>query len=719
MQIIQVKETPQHKKSSHTARTRRRAEQRTQPLTFVCVDGEGVTDENGNHRYVLIGVGENQISDPNGLSWSRIFEFLYGEFTTGSVAYTGFFLGYDFTQWVRTLPEYNARRLLDKKERAKRKRRTGHNGESLAGQEIYFPVDLDGWEFDILGTKRFKLRPKGESRWMYICDTGGFFQKAFLKVIDPREWKEPIVTDEEYATILRGKEQRSTAALDSDMAKYNRLENEVLSRVLMQLDTGFRELGIHLSPKQWFGPGQAAQAWLDGRAITSKDLQRIVPPWFLEAAIASYYGGWFEIMAHGLIPGITYEYDINSAYPYIISRLPCLEHGTYTRHTLQRDIRAIRSMADAGMETGLRLVRVRAWGKGCRISQEVPDNTNHHVGPLPHRDRDGNISRPLITEGWYWQHEIDAAVRAQIISEYEIREILSYDRCDCPAPFSEVQEIYNLRLRVGKKTPLGMACKLMPNSLYGKFAQSIGNPKFGNPIYASLITSWCRTIILNAIATHPKGKSDVVMVATDGVYFRTPHPNLTISTNLGEWDSGLRQNICLFKPGVYWDDTTRESIRLGEAPIFKTRGVSARDFASQIETIDSAFAGMRSTRNLTAWPEVEFDLSFAMVSAVQALARRKWNTAGTLLADPTAKQSSNPSKKRSAWYWDDDILRSKPPVNYPFEPSHPYTKRFGLDDPWSIESISESGETPEGYVSEIWKQILFPDLSTLRVSALE
>ena len=709
MQIIQVKETSQHKKSSHTARARKRAEARTEPLTFVCVDGEGVTDESGNHKYVLIGVGENQVSDPNGLSWSRIFEFLYSEFTTGPVAYTGFFLGYDFTQWVRSLPEYQARRLLDKTERAKRKRRMGHNGESLAGQEIYFPVDLDGWEFDILGTKRFKLRPKGESRWMYICDTGGFFQKSFLSVIDPKEWKKPIVSDQEYATILRGKEQRNTAILDADMGRYNRLENEVLSRVLLQLDTGFRELGIHLSPKQWFGPGQAAQAWLDGRAITSKELQGIVPPWFLEAAIASYYGGWFEIMAHGLIPGITYEYDINSAYPYIISRLPCLAHGTYTRTTDKRHIRRISDMGNTSMETPLSLLRIHAWGEGCRVSQEVPDNRNHHIGPLPHRDADGNISRPLITEGWYWEHEIYAAMQAGIISGYDVSEKLTYTMCECPKPFREVQDIYNLRLSVGKKTPLGIACKLVPNSLYGKFAQSVGMPKYGNPIYASLITSWCRTIILNAIATHPKGKSDVVMVATDGVYFRTPHPYLAVSANLGEWDSGLREDICLFKPGVYWDNKTRQSIRDGKAPIFKTRGVSSRDFASQIETIDSAFRGMRSTRNLTNWPEVEFGLSFAMVSAVQALARNKWDKAGTLLADPTAKQSSNPSKKRSSWYWDGDMLRSKPPVNYPFEPSHPYNKRFGLEDPWSIESITESGETPEGYVSELWKQILFPD----------
>lgn len=709
MQIIITQESAAHKRSSHTARSRKRSEARTQPLRFVCIDGEGMTREDGSHAYVLIGVGENQISDPNGLSWDRIFDFLYSQFETGSVCYTGFFLGYDFTQWLRSLPEYPARRLLDNKERAKRKRRKGHGNSDLSGQEIYFPVDHGNWEFDILGTKRFKLRPKGESRWMYICDTGGFFQKAFLKVIDPAEWKTPIVTQDEYSTILHGKESRATAVLDSDMCFYNRLENVALSRVLFELDSGFRELGIHLSPKQWFGPGQAAQAWLDGRAITGKELREIAPSWMLEPAIASYYGGWFEIMAHGIIPGITYEYDINSAYPYIISNLPCLRHGTYSNG---EDIRELRSIISASGGTCLSLVwaRVRTTKHAT-----VSGNKNHYIGSMLHRDSDGNISRPTETEGWFWVDELDSGQRSGCVDYIQYIRWVCYVPCHCPPPFREVADIYQLRLRVGKKTPLGIACKLVPNSLYGKFAQSVGNPKYGNPIYASRITSECRRIILDAITTHPMGKKAVVMVATDGVYFSSPHTGIQPNGDLGGWDSGRKRNLCLFKPGVYWDDNTRETIHNGDSPVFKTRGISARDFASQISSIDDMFAGLSASRTIPGtWPEVQFNLSFKMVTAVQALQRNKWHLAGTVSNDTPIKQSSNPSKKRMGWYWDGDILRSKPPLNYPFEASYPYQKRFGIEDPWSTESIAINGETPEGYVSDIWKQLLYPDLSTLR-----
>jgi hypothetical protein len=653
----------------------------------------------GVHKYVLLGVGDNQISDPGGLSWPAIFEFLYDNFETGGVAYTGFFLGYDFTQWLKTLPEYQARRLLDKTERAKRKRRVGHNGESLASQEIYFPVDIDGWEFDILSTKRLKLRPEGQSRWMYICDSGAFFQKSFLAVIDPKEWKEPVVSNEEYEQIARGKAGRGTDTLDDSMRYYNRAENAILARVLGQLDTGLRELGINLSPRQWFGPGQAAQAWLDNHgAITTTELQSVAPGSFLEAARASYYGGWFEIMAHGLIPGESYEYDINSAYPYIISQLPCLKHGSYARGTNGTDV------PDTGNRR-LSLVWADVWSTK---SQEVPASHNHYIGSMLRRDEDGNINRPLRTEGWFWLDELQSAKRAKLVSGYEIKEWVSYLPCDCEPPFREVQDIYNLRLKVGKKTPLGIACKLVPNSLYGKFAQSVGNPKYGNPIYASRITSECRRMICDAIATHPKGKSDVLMVATDGVYFRTPHPNLPRNTDLGQWDWTAKSNLCLFKPGVYWDNTARNSIREGTAPIFKARGVNAKYFARQIQAIDDSFAEIiRDRPRQIPWPEVSFNLDFSMVTAIQALARNKWGMAGHISDNTPVKQSSNPSLKRHAYYYDGDIIRSKPPKNFD-GPSHSYTKRFGLEDPWSDETSGALGETQDGSAGDLWKEILNP-----------
>lgn len=672
--ITESVESAAHKKSSHAARSRWRADNppskryRNVPTEFVCIDGEGVTLANGMHRYVLVGVADQQITNPNGLTWDEIFDFLWEQFQsygTKSVAYVGFFLGYDFVQWFKTLPEERARMLLTAEGRAKRQAKNKNRVQP-------FPVRYGDYEFDILGNKRFRLRKMGTSRWMSICDTGPFFQKSFMKVIDPAEWSEPVVSDTEYETITTGKARRSTAILDSDMLRYNALENEILARVLCQLNSGFQTLGISLKPNQWFGPGQAAQEWLKGRAITAEHLAEVTPREVLECARMSYFGGWFEIMAHGHMPGITYEYDINSAYPYIISQLPCLEHGEW-----------IHNDPDTQWDNPFTLVYAQVKGD------------NRYIGAMLHRDAKGNIYRPHKTEGWYWLHEIQAGTRAGLLSTTDIQDAWTYHPCDCLPPLREVRDIYNLRKKVGKKTPLGIACKLVPNSLYGKFAQSIGHPKFSNPIYASLITAGCRTMILNAIATHPMGAEACVMVATDGVYFTKPHTNLPISAELGDWDFDQKLHLCLFKPGVYWDDKTRAQIAKNQPPVFKARGVNAADFAHQISSIDGAFHAIE----LTGWPTVSFPLQFAMISAVQALQRNNWTLAGTVIPDAELTHSANPKGKRDPKWWIDKtqgIYRTNPRVNVPYEPSHPYEKRFGMEDPFSQEMTENWGITPDG-----------------------
>jgi hypothetical protein len=685
---------------------------------FLCLDGEGVT-AHGRHDYVLFGMGDDQIEDTTigGLGFTDIMPFIYDRYKKGQTN-PGFFLGYDFTQWFKSLPEERAWRLLTKEGQASRR----HKRPGLPPH----PVEYGGWQFDLLGNKRFRLRPKncdcpfpsckcpGKAPWQYICDTGGFFQCSLLKVINPKGWVEPIVTPEEYAYVLAGKSRRATAQLDDEMRFYNRLENNILARVLKEVDKGFRGIDVNLSASKWFGPGQAAQEWLKGKAPTKEEVSEYVPDWFLEAARASYFGGWFEIMMHGIVPGESHEYDINSAYPAIIATLPCLLHGSYSRGN-----------GDPPSVSGrLTLVRARVASRayGERRSPQ-------YIGAMLHRDAKGRISRPMITEGWYWQHEIDAAKRAKCISKVDIYEWVAYAPCDCLPPLRRVANLYLQRLAVGKNSALGKGAKLVYNSDYGKFAQSVGNPMFGNPVYASLITAGCRSQILDAIATHPKGKSHVAMVATDAVYFLSPHPNLRISEALGEWDYKSRTNLALFKPGVYWDDDTRAEIARGADPVFKARGVNANDFGRQLGRIDAEFMGWASSppaiRGLAnggenRWPSVSFRPSFSMTTALQALRRNDWSQAGHVTqgseCDPVT-QDSNPSGKRCNTWYDEtmQIARSEPywtgeGASIDSPASTPYKKRFGLDNPWSEESLSRNGVTPDGYAGSEFRDILLGDV---------
>jgi hypothetical protein len=299
------------------------------------------------------------------------------------------------------------------------------------------------------------------------------------------------------------------------------------------------------------------------------------------------------------------------------------------------------------------------------------------------------ISRPQETEGWYWLHEIEAARHAGLVDAVDVEKWVSYLPCECTPPFDPstigITQLYQARLDFGKNTPQGKSAKLVYNSAYGKTAQSIGTPKYSNPVYASLITAGCRTLILQAIASHPQGAAAVTMVATDGVYFLAPHPGLLLSpTQLGAWDETPKHRMTQLMPGVYWDDTTRERITRMEAPKLKSRGVNARDLALQIERLDYLFA--QSHRVLAsggeyAWPEIEFRVGFLLDSAKLALQRGKWDTAGRVTHGSTRRISANPRSKRSPIPYRDDgsggITRTSPYRRFEERTSTPYDQSFG------------------------------------------
>ena len=242
------------------------------------------------------------------LAATESLPFLYHQYLQHSrrTAFVGFFLGYDFDNWLKGLPWDRAAALLlpdDKNYIARRKtnpKRRGGNNELFPvqvtppeGMQCPIPIRDGGtvwqWQIDMLGNhKRFKLRPQPCAcqisncshvrgiGYMYICDTSPFFQRSFMSVINPGDWPDddPIVSTEEWNTLQRGKDNREDATLDEDMRYYNMLENEVQVRVMTRLDQGFRLTGIELAKKQWFGPGQPAGAWLAKEGHQARETKR-------------------------------------------------------------------------------------------------------------------------------------------------------------------------------------------------------------------------------------------------------------------------------------------------------------------------------------------------------------------------------------------------------------------------------------------------------------
>lgn len=712
------------------------------PTIFVGVDGEGVQgrcthcdcatfrpDNRGSrcvcqhpkydheHTYVLIGCGAEHISDPKGLHYTDVFRFLYAQYERQPwAAFVGYFLGYDFTQWLKTIPGDKAWLLLTEEGRKRRARRTkDSNGEKVefSGQ---WPVRLNedkigtdqAWEIDILAAKRLKLRPMicdcdlrpdvkcshTKPGWMSICDVGPFFQSSFLSVIEPtpKKWPHgPICTDQEYALIEAGKNLRSDAVLDGDMVRYNALENELLSRLMPRLDEGFRSLGIRLRKDEWYGPGAAARTWLRNQGAPKRvDLEKdgLLPYWVRQAALGAYFGGWFEIMAHGHIPGVTHEYDINSAYPAQIVNLPCLLHGEW-----RQDRRPVGARLKPGE---IRLVHAGAGGVV---------GSDPFIGAMMHRRKDDFILRPRMTGGWFWVHEIEAAMRAGLVDSVDVDDGWTYRPCNCPPPFAVVGDLYRKRLEVVKESPTGKAIKLLINSLYGVFAQTVGGRTYANYVYAGLITSGTRAMILDAIAGHPDQSAAVSMVATDAVYFTSPHPTLVLSDQLGDWETKEKTNLTIFKPGTYWDDVTREDVREGRKPIFKARGINAKAFAGKLREIDESFHQLDTAA--IKWPSVRYTSDFSMVTAKSAVHRGKWRLAGNVDVG-RFDQSSDPELKRCDPYVDTSgVLRSRPwehadslsSKSYP-DPTvtKDHREMLGIEE---VESFVEDYESADGPIGAI------------------
>ena len=646
------------------------------PTIFVGIDGEAVYNGE-SFDYCLLSVGENTLHhNGTGLTdLDEIFSFLYGEYLyaketypSTNVAFVGFFLSFDFTHWLKLLSEERARVLLTKAGIAKRQRK---KNPALGP----FPVYWNGWEFDLLGDKRFKLRPQeSKDGWMNICDAGPFFQTSLLNAANPKKWPSGTIDPRDYELVLEGKSKRGNDVFGQELIDYNLAENRILAAMLGEYERGLRHIDIKLNKNQWFGPGQASSKWLNTTSIPlNKTVKQMIPEDCIKAAQASYYGGRFEVFQHGHIPGTTYEYDINSAYPNAMLKLPDITHGEWHYSKTKSYHRSLFPV----FTNELKLVHGFFY------------RSHGIMGALPHRTKQGRIYYPLGVSGWYWQHEIEAAYKLGLIERLEIYEAWAF----CPDsdsvatyPLQSIRELYHLRQSIGKETSEGKALKLIYNAAYGKTSQSIGNPKFSNPFYASLITSYCRTQILDAIRSHPCGEEDIVMIATDGIYLNSPHPYLPISENLGEWSADKKENLTTFLPGIYWDDKARAAIKDGNSVSFKSRGISARDLAQRIDELDQQFSELR-TKGI--FPNLELPIAFTYLSLRQGLIGRnplddtksRWEDVGKPLSGKFKKINAYPGEKRDTSNHDEscDTVRffAKP---YPEEPSHAYEKSFGMFD---------------------------------------
>jgi DNA polymerase family B len=510
---------------------------------FVGVDGEGGNIRKGDplsHEYLLLRAGDQTLETGIPLTAYECLAFIAN--LPWEREYAAYFFDYDVTMICRGLPEERIRRLLD------REGRTPAPDSPRAGLPP-LPVDVGPFQIDYLPHKEFRVRwrpttgQRTDVPWVIISDTGTFFQTAFLKTIE--RWG--IGTDETRALIAKGKEQRADfAGIDDEIRYYNGLEIEHLEDLMTQFRQTCVEVGY--VPRVWQGPGNLATAMLAKHGIPRTQDLPDIPSACWGMAQNAYYGGRFETTAVGPVAGPVFQYDINSAYPWACTLLPCLIHGRWRLSSNPK---------------GLYVGQVRFSGKA--------DQTLY---PFPVRRKDGSIHFPRYGAGWYWSPEIEAAQRSgtKVTLHGKCWEYVK--ECECE-PFSWIPDVYLERIRLGKAAR-GLVLKLALNSLYGKFAQSIGAAPYANPIYAGLITSLTRAKLIDAYSANP---SACFMLATDGIFTGLPI-ELNTSTALGDWDLKVHDDgMFIIQPGLYFAGE--------EKP--KTRGVPMGKVLERREEFEKAW----------------------------------------------------------------------------------------------------------------------------------
>ncbi len=549
-------------------KSRRAHAQKHRP--FVGCDGEGWNLPNGYHAYFMLRIGDQTLKTKGSavrLSTQDCLSFIADQ--NPDNIYVGYFFDYDVTKILEDLPWDKLDRLLN---RAKRMSAFGK----------LFPVDWRGFQIEYLPRKEFKVRrllsqvedQSTWSKWVVINDVGSFFQMPFLNAI--RNWD--VGTVDDHRNIEVGKSGRASFSLQDidEISAYNSLEIRLLETLMERFRGACVDAGY--IPRKWQGPGVLAEAMFKAHKVPeSKNISLLKDcPELVRFATNAYYGGRTEVAVVGPVEKPTYQYDINSAYPYAMQFVPCLLHGQWEHFT--------------EFDTGWRYDRPT--GRKGETFALMYGSFRHRGGPhtmwygLPVRTAQGTIVYPESGSGWYWSFEIQSAIH----QTFEPEEAWVYTRqCNCE-PLGFVRDVYATRQRIGKDGP-GIVLKLGMNSLYGKTVQSIGEPKYANPIWGSFITAFPRMQIQDFIHSSPDCRArhcgyDILMVATDSVATlrnRTER-EYEDSKRLGGWSQEIHPlGIFVVQPGVYFGSSGKPS---------KTRGVPRTVVDAYEEVFQDAFDTM-------------------------------------------------------------------------------------------------------------------------------
>lgn len=503
---------------------------------FMVWDGEGCGHDD-QQDYVLFGWqrdGDSHYISGRSLRTSELLDFIYAEANDYiDHIHVSFGFGYDVDQILKDMPDELQRELIDRNK-----------------------VAWDEWVITYLPHKMFKLKRVGKgNKEITICDAMTFFGTSLIGAAKQYVPDHPLMTE-----VSKGKSLRNSFTFDQlsyRIIPYWERENKLFLETMQALRQSLMGAGINV--ESWHGPGAVANALIKKHKLGTH-IQQSRDEMPLEVTTAcqfAFFGGRFENLKCGRIPGPIYGYDLRSAYPAAMSKMPGLKNGQWRKVWFNDENGRAKLYAGQFNEWGLYRYMLPP------LPESLREDACRSLGPLPNRAENGTVSFAIEGNGWAFGHEIIAAA----LTGWDVRVLYGWVY-EVPEKLVEYPFIYNLEMYIKRAqykkagNPAQLGLKLGMNSGYGKLAQTIGYdeetlrpPKYHHSWYAGQITSWCRARIQLAMAQAPNA---IVACETDGIYSRVPL-NLRIGTGLGEWEETRYDEMVYVQSGFYF-------ARQGECP---------------------------------------------------------------------------------------------------------------------------------------------------------
>jgi hypothetical protein len=290
----------------------------------------------------------------------------------------------------------------------------------------------------------------------------------------------------------------------------------------------------------------------------------------IKMAWLTYKGGFFSAFQRGHFPEL-YVYDINSAYPGHMARLPDLSKGRFVK---------VKGRPPMGACMG--------W-LACQVDVDG-DLENSYISPLAMDYKNTRLYPSGTFTTWITLSEFNA-----IKDVYWTKPLVGvywYPSGDLVFPFKhEIERLYKWK-STEQDAALKYFIKIVLNSLYGKTIQKIPDRKTDlyttgnlfNPFWAAYITAGTRLQLFAAM--QKMDYNDLVLVATDSIMSKK-RLDLPLNGSLGEWDLQTQGEAVVIGSGVY----------------------SIKDKANQVVTRNRGF---KATKNVNF-----FDIGTSFATSIQ------------------------------------------------------------------------------------------------------